>query len=163
MAGREGFYVVAGPEFQRVANELRQTDSQAPTRLRAAMKRAAAPIVAEVKRQALALPASGTRHTGLRRRLARSVSVQASTGRNARMRFVTRMPEPDEAALPRGMDSGPSGWRHPVFGQTDTWVQQRGYSWFREPIAEGRDLIEDNLQEVLQDAAERIADAGGIA
>jgi len=58
------------------------------------------------------------------------------------------------------MDNGPAGFRHPVYGNRDVWVQQRGGSWFKEPIAEEGDFIERKLTDVLEDMAENIASAG---
>jgi hypothetical protein len=66
------------------------------------------------------------------------------------------MADPTEAALPRGMDNGTRGWRHPVFGNRDNWVHQRGGSWFREPIASNHDQVERKLTDVLEDAARAI-------
>lgn len=157
---REGFYVEMGPEFQRVANALREIDAKGPSRMRAKMKQAATPIVADVRAAALSLPARGVKHTGLRARLAKSVSVQASVGNNARVRFVTRMNNPSEAMLPRGEDSGNTGWRHPVYGNQDNWVHQRGGSWFRETIEDDGDLVERRLTDVLEEFAQQVADAG---
>lgn len=77
------------------------------------------------------------------------------------MRFITKMDDPQEAELPRGEDSGERGWRHPVFGH-DVWVHQRGGSWFRETIADQRPDIERRLQDVLDQAAQQIQDAGRV-
>lgn len=150
-----------GPEFERVALALREIDARGTQQLRAAMRKAATPIIQDVRAAALSLPARGVKHTGLRARLAKSVSVQAGVGGGARMRFVTRMDNPDEAMLPRGEDSGARGWRHPVFGNTNNWVHQRGGSWFRETINEDSDLVERRLHDVLEEFANRVADAGG--
>jgi hypothetical protein len=153
-------WVEAGPEFTRVANALRDMDTKAPSRFRAALKKAATPIVQDVRAAALALPARKGKHTGLRTRLAKGVGVQAGVGKSARMRIVTKMPAGEEA-LPRGEDSGAQGWRHPVFGNTDNWVNQAGGSWFRETIADDQDFLEERVNQVLQDARDQIAAAGG--
>lgn len=156
----EGFFIVAGPEFHRVAAQLREIDPAMPGKFRAAMRKAATPILRDVRVAALSLPARGVKHTGLRARLAKGVGVQVGVGNSARMRITTRMDDPTEAALPRGEDNGIRGWRHPVFGNTDNWVHQPGGSWFRETIADDRDLIEQRLQDVLDEAANTVAHAG---
>ena len=144
-----------------VADQLREIDSTFPTRLRQAMRRSATPILQDLRQAALALPARKGKHSGLRARLAKSVGVQLGVGSNARMRFITKMDDPEEAELPRGEDSGERGWRHPVFGH-DVWVHQVGGSWFRETIADQRSDIERRLQDVLDQAAQQIDDAGRL-
>lgn len=157
----DGIHVVFGPEFHAVAEALREIDSTYPAHLRAAMRKTATPVLRDVRMAALSLPARKGKHTGLRGRLAKGVGLQVGVGGNARMRITTSMREPDEAALPRGEDSGARGWRHPVYGH-DNWVHQRGGSWFRETIADDRDLIESKLAEVLDDARDTVARAGRV-
>jgi hypothetical protein len=117
------------------------------------------PIVADVRRAAMALPARGSKHTGLRGRLAAGVLAQAN---GQHVRVVATAIDPTESALPRGMDNGAKGWRHPVYGNRDVWVQQRGGSWFREPIASHGSDIERKLTNVLEEMANNIANAGRI-
>lgn len=152
-----GFVIITGPEFRATADALREVDSSFPGKLRAAMRKTATPILADIRMAAMALPARKLKHTGLRARLAAGAGVQLGVGRNARMRFTTKMP-PGQEELPRGEDSGERGWRHPVYGH-DNWVHQRGGSWFRETIADQRPDIERRLQDVLDDAAQTIQDA----
>lgn len=153
--------VTAGREFQEVANRLREIDATLPTRFRREIRNAVKPYVQRTKANARALPTpanAGT--TGLRRRVARGVSVQAKVGRRPGLRVVTRMANPDEAMIPRGLDSGVKGWRHPVYGNREVWVRQPGFSWFRETLAESRPEIQHALTEVLEDARDFIARAG---
>lgn len=158
----EGVFIAFGPEFRAVADALREIDSTFPQKLRQEMRKTATPIIRDVRMAALSLPARKAKHTGLRERLAASVSVQIGVAGNARMRFVTKMDDPEEAELPRGEDSGERGWRHPVYGHQDRWVHQRGGSWFRETIADDRDLIERKLSEVLSNAQEIVSRAGHV-
>lgn len=160
MAQVDGIFIAFGPEFRMVADALREIDTTFPTRLRSAMRKTATPVMRDVRMAALSLPARHSKHTGLRARLAKGVGVQIGVGANARMRFTTRMDSPDEAALPRGTDSGERGWRHPVYGNTNNWVHQRGGSWFRETISEDRSMIERNLNDVLQEARDTVARSG---
>lgn len=153
-------WVDMGPEWRTVRAALERESSNAPRRLGNALEESMRPIVAKVRRAALDLPASGPKHTGLRRRLAAGVQAQAQ-GQTARI--VATAVEPDERGLPRGMDNGPKGFRHPVYGNRDVWVQQRGGSWFREPIAEEGDSIERKLTNALEEMAQNIANAGRIS
>lgn len=118
-----------------------------------ALQNAVGPIIADVQRAAMSLPARGTKHTGLRGRLAAGVRAQTN---GQHVRITSSMADPSEAALPRGMDNGTRGWRHPVFGNRNVWVQQRGGSWFRGPIAGNHDQVERRLNDVLEEAARRI-------
>lgn len=129
----------------------------APVAFSRALQREMAPLLAIVKARAMALPVRGTKHTGLRGRLAAGVVVRA---RGQHVRVVAMAVDPTEAALPRGMDNGLRGWRHPVYGNRDVWVQQRGGSWFREPIANHQDAFERKLDGVIEQMANSIARAG---
>lgn len=77
------------------------------------------------------LPAHKTRE-----KIAKAVTADVSTaGEEARVSFRvrdTRLPEVLRG-MPRKFDSGDK-WRHPVMGNTEVWVDQRGKSWFFPPI-----------------------------
>lgn len=77
------------------------------------------------------LPAHKTRE-----RIAKAVTADVSTGGvDARVSFRvrdTRLPEVLRG-MPRKFDSGDK-WRHPVMGNREVWVDQRGKSWFWPPI-----------------------------
>lgn len=158
MAGAS-VHVTMGSEWRAVRDELQREDRRARERLGAELRNAMAPVVADVRSQALALRSNGSKHTGMRTRLAAGVRAEAN-GNNVRV--VAASPGPGMDALPRGFDNGPKGWRHPVFGNRDVWVQQRGGSWFRDPIAKHHDPIERDLTNVLEGMAHRIAAAGHV-
>lgn len=158
--GRGIFEVEAGAEFRRVANALRDIDTALPGKFRRELRKALTPVVQDVRKAALSLPARTGKHTGLRQRLARGVAVRVSVGRRSSARIVTRMVEPDEAALPRGEDSGAHGWKHPVYGNESNIVRQVGGSWFRETIMEDKDFIERKLTDVLEEARDFVTGNG---
>jgi hypothetical protein len=138
---------------------LQREEREAGRHLGNALKEQIAPIVADVQSEALRLPARGKKHTGIRGRLAAGVKAEAN---GQHVRIVATMANPQEAGLPRGFDNGPRGFRHPVYGNRNVWVQQRGGSWFREPIAHHHDEVERDLTNVLEEMAHRIAAAGAI-
>lgn len=160
MPARVGINVRLGEEFRRTANALREVDRNLPGKLRKDIERTVRPAVADVKARVRSLPVQGTSgHTGLRRRVARGVKIQARTGKSPILRVTTSMVERDEQNLPGYLDS-PAGWRHPTFGHRDRWVHQStGGSWFRDPLADHRPEIAQSLRRVLDDAAETIAAA----
>lgn len=114
-------------------------------------------LVAVARAKVLAEPTHGPKHTGLRAEIAAGTQVtQIPDG----VRIITSMPENNEAIIPRGMDSGYKGWRHPVFGNMGKWVTQRAaFSWFLDTMQDGKQPLEDGLHQALEDAADRIARA----
>jgi hypothetical protein len=163
MPERQGFFIVKGPEFTAVANALRVVDSTLPAQPRKKLKDGVRPLVAEAKRKVINLPVQGRAgSTGLRRRVARGVDTRSAVGQNPALRVTTSRAQPNEAVIPRGLDS-PLGWRHPVFGNMNTWVTQRPLvpGWFTETFASGHDEIERSLTEALEWARDTIAASGG--
>lgn len=98
-----------------------------------------------------------TRSTGLRQRVARALSLEVKTSGSPRVRFVAKpekMP-PGQEKLPRHLDN-PKGWRHPVFGNTEMWVAQKGGSWFWPPIKRKIRLFRQRLDEAVTATVEKI-------
>lgn len=159
MAGRATYNVRLGDEWRRTSAALREADRSLPGELRRAMRDAARPAAEDAKRRVKSLPVHGRKHTGLRRRVAAGVAIQAGAGRGLGVRIVTGMKDPQERKLPLYLDD-PRGWRHPVFGNRHEWVHQdTGGSWFRATIAEHRPQMTRDLQQVLEEAAKTIAAA----
>lgn len=152
--------VIPGKEWTRVANELRAIQATFPTQLRKELRDAAKPLVDEAKAEAKNLSTGNKGSTGLRKRVAAGVRAKAGVGENAYLRIVTSMQDSREAAIPRGFDM-PRGWKHPVFGMRDTWVQQSGSTWFRETMARGQKPLEERLKKVMDEAVAKIAALGG--
>lgn len=54
------------------------------------------------------------------------------------------------------------GWRHPVFGNTDVWVQQRGkVEWFDKGFRGREGIYKQAVHDAMEDMARRIADRAG--
>ena len=54
------------------------------------------------------------------------------------------------------------GWRHPVFGNTDVWVQQRGkLEWFDKAFRGREGIYKQAVHDAMEDMARRIADRAG--
>ncbi|MFI7707605.1 hypothetical protein [Nonomuraea sp. NPDC049480] len=139
-----------GREWRELNRRLRHAAEKGLAReLRKAVREAAKPGRDAAKLAARSIPAKGPRSTGLRRRMARGVGIQAT---GTRVRIVTRMPAGLEM-LPRGFDT-PKGWRKPVFGNREVWAQQPGHPWFRQTVAK----TAPQAREEMKAAMDRVAD-----
>lgn len=76
------------------------------------------------------------------RALSRGGSLREAAAKSVKLRITNRgiqivadssaMPE-NQRTLPRHLDSA-KGWRHPVFGNREVWVSERGAPWFGTTI-----------------------------
>lgn len=157
--------IVAGPEFRLVANALREIDRTLPGKLRKDIRNQVRPLVRRAKAKVRVLPVYGHAgpygrdHTGMRARVARGVSIRVGTGRNSYIRILTRMADPKQAVIPRGLDDT-RGWTHPVFGHGEAREHAAG-GWFVETFADGKDEIERGILHVLEEACIFVARQGG--
>ncbi|WP_157251036.1 hypothetical protein [Nonomuraea typhae] len=143
-----------GREWKEVNRRLRLAGEKGLQKeLRKAVREAARPGRDAAKIAARTIPAKGPRSRGLRRRIARGVGIQADA---RRVRIVTRMPAGMEM-LPRGFDT-PKGWRHPVYGNRERWVQQPGHPWFRSTIAKTAPQAREEMRAAMERVAEQITD-----
>ncbi|MGW2206754.1 hypothetical protein [Streptomyces sp. NPDC001774] len=150
--------VEKGPEWERVIAALRHAETAIPADVDEGTGDSTEGLAEKAAHEVTTvdIPGHSGKSTGLRARVAAGVEVVGESGRYT---VTTSMPEADEAMLPRGLDSGPSGgWRHPVFGRSN--VFQRGSQWFIGTIGSGGDDIERRLHNVLESAAEAIGRAG---
>lgn len=164
MAGRVDFRMVSGPEFRTVAIALREIDRTLPGKLRKDMKNSIKPLVrrAQAKVRTMQVEGNSRKHTGLRRRVARGVRLRVGVGQNPYFRIMTVMADGKQSAIPRGLDDPVQGWTHPTFGHGPDVLQRPiGGHWFVETFSDGREEIRDGLHQVLEDAAEFVARAGG--
>lgn len=164
LQGIEKFGILAAQLKGPAGKQMRKELSKA---LRTAVK----PAVAEVKATVRTLPvtttsagthgarARGTKRTaerGLRAAIAAGVYTKIDYG-NPNIRIVVQASLPaDQAKLPRYLND-PKGWRHPVFGNRDAWVTQRGKPYFEPPILRQRTAIVAELVKALDATAETIA------
>lgn len=155
--------LVAGPELRRVANALRKLDRTLTTQFRKDLKLATKPMVAEAKKNAKSIPVGRPSPNKLRRSIARGVVAQSSTGRLPRVRIVVKMADESRAIIPRGLDSPPKGFRHPVFGKSEQWVVQKPHTskrWFMDAMQGGRNDAINAINRTLADARDYIASQG---
>jgi hypothetical protein len=143
--------ITGGEQLKVLAAQLKEAGPALQRELRRNFRDAAEPVIGDVQQSILLMP---SHHAGtLRAEIARTVTVSTSlTGDGIAVRITSagsRMP-PGKESLPFHADSA-KGWRHPVFGHEDRWVQQYGKpEWFERPIA-------DNARE-FQAAAQQAVD-----
>lgn len=159
----ERIHVVPGPEFRRVVAALDVVEKTTNKKLQKAAEDGLAPHIRAARDDVSAdeLPGGQVGRRGLQRRVARGVQMLSQSGPTInRIRVITSMPERDESIIPRGMDR-PRGWVHPVFGNRANQVRQLGGSWFMPHMQNSRGDIEENMTDVLEEAADFVGRAGG--
>lgn len=155
--GRQVVSVTTGPEWQRVAAALDAQDKSLGDKFRREVREAGNLLAARAQAAVMRIPVTGTKHTGLRGRVAKGVGTKITM---SGVDITTSMNERDETNLPAYLDSQ-AGWRHPVFGNRDVWVHQdTGGSWFRATIESGRGDVEDRIHDIMEGAARDISRAG---
>jgi hypothetical protein len=89
----------------------------------------------------------------LRESIARATKLQI-TGRGVKFHVVSAQLPESQKNLPRLLDSD-KGWRHPVFGNREDWVDQKGQPYFGQTIKrrapEFRRAIEKAMGEIQTD------------
>lgn len=154
---RKNLRAAADPAMDAVRAEvLGPTPPKADQRTARQIKRGAAPITsaARARNRNLIRPA-----------LAAGVRASIKTGRvSKKTGDVTGegiRVEATKKRLPAGSEPmlylyGRDKFRHPVFGDTETWVNQRGKPWFYRPIAKQRNSFKQAVVDVIESAAREI-------
>ncbi|UNZ20628.1 hypothetical protein [Streptomyces sp. 891-h] len=137
--------VRGGGDLARLARQVRDAGGpQLRRQLTSGVRAEVQLLVPAVRQAALAIPAKGPKHSGLRQRLARAVTVNVrTTGRHAGVSISVdpkKMPW-GEKALPALMEGeavvrgrrADTRWRHPVYGR-DVWVQQEPHPFFYKTV-----------------------------
>ncbi len=142
-------------DYRRLAKNLRQAGRKdLRSKLRSRITEAGKPVLEEVRSTVRGLPVTSTRGGGRKQRREFSVARAAEkskdrvrrrgaglrstiasatklqvTARGVRFIVNSNQLPADQQSLPRHLDS-PKGWRHPVFGDSHTWVHQQGKPYF---------------------------------
>jgi hypothetical protein len=149
-------------ELARLVSRLKAQDSgEAQRRYANAIRAASGPIEAQLRSAALGVRVTsaraGSRVSRSHRHNLRQRVAGAVGHRNTRrgLRFIVRADQVDErygASLPRYLDGELRGWRrwrHPVFGDTETWVQQAGSPWFFTTIRKASGRVEAKILDAM--------------
>lgn len=147
-------------DFSNVSKALTAANRQMPRDIQVSINEVARGLRDAARVAALSEPAFGKKHTGLRREVSQGVGIVQLPGG---VRITTSMPLEDMAIIPRGMDTV-RGWRHPVFGHRDRWVQQTSgdTSWFMDNMQKGYEPLRERLIRNINENIQMIADAGRL-
>lgn len=125
------------------------------------LRQALDPIKEDARSNLMGIASAGlSRGTPLRQTVAQQMKAQARlSGRSAGAALRVR-----RKGMPRGFFNAPKalnnpkGWRHPVMGNREVWVEQvaQPTEWFDRAAREGRDLARDKALEAMEDTAARI-------
>lgn len=99
---------------------------------------------------------AGRRGAGLRSTIASATKLQITA---KGVRFVvqsSKLPE-NQRSLPRHLDSE-KGWRHPVFGNRDNWVAQKGRPYFASTIKKKAPAFRRAIVEAMEKIRREIED-----
>lgn len=160
--------VKGAEDFARVSRDLRKAGrGDLRKQMNKQIRAEARPTVAALKSAVLSVetevpgakrPARGARSTNLRVRIARAIQVKLTTSgwrSGVRIRVDgTKLGE--QRALPKALDS-PRGWKHPVFGDRNVWVAQRGEPWWGVTIEPRVPGMRRRMQDVIERVARQIA------
>lgn len=97
---------------------------------------------------ARAKTSAGRRGSGLRQTIAAATKLQV-TARGVRFVVQSSKLPPDQRTLPRHLDSE-KGWRHPVFGDREEWVHQRGRPYFAVTIKKRASAFRKAIVEAME-------------
>jgi len=171
-----------GGDLKRLAADLRRVgDGRALRRqLTRGIRDAVKPAVPAVRAAYLATPTGGARggrrrtlttkkrtrtvRMGLRRSLARAVTVQVrTTGRQAGVTIrVAGKKMPDGMGrLPKLWEGNAPRWRHPLFGDREWWYQQPAKPTFNRVVPMFAPQVRAAIQRVAADVVAQMGDRRG--
>jgi hypothetical protein len=162
------FRIEDGQALREMIRDLRELEDgrELAKRLRRGLRQAAKPMVPAVRRSVLALPSRGLNarrgRDSLRRSVAKATQIRAKTSGSRPYVAVwvnpKRMPE-GQANLPAYLEGiRPfQRWRHPVYGDGDTWVTQPPKPYFYRAIRPLEDGVAEEGRRVMNEIAAEIA------
>ncbi|MGW0914651.1 hypothetical protein ACWD1Z_23280 [Streptomyces sp. NPDC002784] len=126
------------------------------------MREALKPGAAEAKSSIMAMPSSGLMATApaLRSSVARKIRPEVKLGgrwSGARVKAVKTKNVRGFPNAPKRLNRA-GGWRHPVYGNREVWVQQHGkVDWFDDAFKGREGAYKAAVEEAMEDMARRIA------
>lgn len=160
-------FIVIEPDhakFQKLARALdEEADGKEWARETAIELHAALePGVSAVRSAVMGMGSGGLPHAG------EPLRAAVATGVESIARFDGKRPgariRAKKTGMPRGFNNAPArlnsrrGWRHPVFGNEESWVTQRGQpGWFDDTLRRMHPALRAAAERVLNNRAKRIS------
>lgn len=169
MAAELKFTVGGASELEELSRRLKdQRRGDLQKKLRSNITKAARPVQGQLRAAARSVQVRSSKggqvrpdtSTGLRARVARAVRISVT---RKGVRFVVSASQVDPqygASLPRYLDGELPRyrrWRHPVFGDAETWAMQFGSPWFFRTIRRHTRRVEQAIGEAMDETAREIA------
>lgn len=126
------------------------------------MREALKPGAAEAKSSIMAMPSAGIMPTApaLRTSIARKIRPEVKLGgrwSGARVKAFKTKNVRNFPNAPKRLNRA-SGWRHPVYGNREVWMQQRGkVDWFDRAFQGRESVYKAAVEQAMEDMARRIA------
>lgn len=145
-----------------VALKAEATGTEFRRDLRAGLKVAVEPAVQAARASILSMGVAGLTRAQPSLRTVVAAATKAQVRLGARKAGVSVAVK--KTTMPRGFRNAPKrlnarkGWRHPVFGDRDVWVSQRGKpDWFDGPMRAAKPAAVVAAQHAIDNIAERIS------
>jgi len=156
-------------DFAKVVKEISQVDPSFKKTIKKRLKTAAEPVVEEVKRAALAIPAKGGNAELARKKKGEFLGLRASLAnatisdinptkkgailkiRISTTKFMAASGRP--RSIPYYMEGRRKrDWRHPVFGNTENWVIQKSHPFLGVTVLPHKMKFAGEVVQALEEA-----------
>lgn len=152
---------VTGKDLAQISRELRKMDDKTIIKgFRKELRKAGAPLVPAVRASIRRIPSSRPYSAqGLRGQMSRATSLQVkTTGKQASViiRVDGRKMANRSKSVQAYMEGSKQRWRHPVFGNTNVWVQQPAQPYFYKVMATAGPRARLAVGRVMADISKKI-------
>ena len=156
-------------DFAKRVREISQVDPEFKKAVKKRLKTAAEPVVEEVKRAALSIPAKGGDATAARKKRGENLGLRASLAnatisdinptkkgailkiRVSTTKFISASGRP--RTIPYYMEGRRKrAWRHPVFGNRENWVEQKPHPFLGVTVLPHKMKFAGEVTQALDDA-----------
>lgn len=156
-AGGGDAYRAEAVELSEILRDIKAFDKELNKSIRKQMRVAAKPAVEAVREQVRTTPTKGGRTYGVRKAIAQGVGLRISAAKSGGAVTITASPRrlpANRKAMAKLLNQ--ESWRHPVFGDRNTWTTQQGRPYFGSVIWRYRDELRAAVEKALNEASEAI-------
>ncbi len=143
-----------------ILDAARKANPALATALRKRLRGIGNDVVKEMRSQIMATPPSGGRSPGkhsTRKQIAAGISTKIATAKDkSGISIVQSGAKLPPARRPMARAYNKARWRHPVFGNTKTWVSQKGNPSFGRRIKPFEPRAAQEIREALAEMAHEI-------